>query len=266
MQDSKPPRSQDSAFFANGPLLFGGPLGTRLILEGFEPPLEPLNASHPEAVAALHQEDVAAGCDAVLTNTFSAASFDSSPQDRAVVVTRAVVLARDSGAKFVFGSMAPPGREDPVHPYLQTARQLLASGVDGLILQTFLHLQDVERALELLRDLPVPIAVLMTPIPHWKFPAAEFAALAEKHQLFAIGVGCGAFPSDLEPALESLKPATSLPLIALPAWDRNGHLEDHEIERFGAFCRDQGVQGLGGCCGIHKNSLALLHGAYRDLV
>src|SRR3954453_4253877 len=63
------------AAMARGPLVLDAAMGTRLIARGLDllgddPAL--WNLSHPGVVRELHARDVAAGSDAVVTNTFGA--------------------------------------------------------------------------------------------------------------------------------------------------------------------------------------------------
>src|SRR4051812_16772915 len=107
---------------ARGLLVLDAAMGTRLIargldLTGDDPTL--WNLSHPDEVRELHGRDVAAGSDAVVTNTFGAnrnwlARYGRAG-DVAAINRRAVGLARETVGpdRFVFGSIGPTASEVP---------------------------------------------------------------------------------------------------------------------------------------------------------
>ena len=99
------------AALARGPLILDAAMGTRLVARGLDlahddPAI--WNLSHPEAVAEIHARDVAAGSDAVLTNTFGANRpwlARSGRDDRVEAINRrAVALARARRARTVSSS------------------------------------------------------------------------------------------------------------------------------------------------------------------
>src|SRR4051794_5009734 len=102
------------ASMARGLLVLDAAMGTRLIARGLDlscddPAL--WNLSHPEVARGLHALDVAAGSDAVVTNTFGAnrswlARYGRAG-DVAAMNRRAVELARQAAGpnRFVVGSI-----------------------------------------------------------------------------------------------------------------------------------------------------------------
>ena len=140
---------------ARGLLVLDAAMGTRLIargldLSGDDPSL--WNLSHPEVVRELHARDVAAGSDAVVTNTFGANRHWLARYGRAGEVAainrRAVELAREAAGpgRFVLGSIGPTASEVPGAAREQ-AEALAGSGVDALLFETH-TLEQAERALE----------------------------------------------------------------------------------------------------------------------
>src|SRR5215207_7751714 len=120
---AEPPRGDRLlSAMARGLLVLDAAMGTRLIargldLSGDDPAL--WNLSHPEVVRELHTRDVAAGSDAVVTNTFGANRHWLARYGRAEEVAainrRAVGLAREAAGpgRFVLGSIGPTTSEAP---------------------------------------------------------------------------------------------------------------------------------------------------------
>jgi methionine synthase I (cobalamin-dependent) len=83
-----------------GSLLLDAAMGTALMAQGLDPARESApswNLRRPEVVRSIHLSHVAAGAEVVLTNTFAGASAEEA--------AAAVRLARESGARFVAGSL-----------------------------------------------------------------------------------------------------------------------------------------------------------------
>lgn len=256
------------AALARGPLLLDAAMGTRLIARGLDlarddPAL--WNRTHPEAVAALHRRDIAAGSDAVLTNTFGAnrAWLDRCGcTDRVAALNRrAVALARAAAGpgRFVVGCLGPSAAADPV-AYREQADALADAGADALILET--HRADQARiGLETLhRRTDLPVLVSLGPGPE-----TEKDALRRLVDLGAAALGSNCL-FGMGPMLEvadRLACALDIPLIVKPS----AVLPDGRSappESFGAAVPDllaRGVRLFGGCCGATEAHVAALRAA-----
>ena len=78
-------------------MLLDAAMGTSLLAQGLSGRAPARNLSHPEQVRGVHLRHVAAGAEMVLTNTFAGASAEEA--------AAAVKLARESGARYVAGSL-----------------------------------------------------------------------------------------------------------------------------------------------------------------
>ncbi len=107
------------------PLLLDAGMGTRLMAGGLDcgrddPSLWCLD--HPHAVAKIHHADVAAGSDALFSNTFGANRFwldrFGRADDVATLNRRAVELAREAAGadRFVIGSIGPSAADGGKEP------------------------------------------------------------------------------------------------------------------------------------------------------
>src|SRR5262249_8351391 len=107
-----------------GLLVLDAALGTRLIAQGLrieddDPCL--WNVTRPSAVLAIHRRDIAAGAEALLTNTLGAnrhalARLRRRTPDPAVLNRAAVVLARRAAVHgvFVIGSIGPTAADSGI--------------------------------------------------------------------------------------------------------------------------------------------------------
>ncbi len=157
-------------------LVADGALGTALEAIGLTLP-PPAWSAHavahaPDRVAAVHRAYAEAGA-----TVHTAATFRTTPQGvgaRATALTRAAVaLAREAvpGDHAVLGSLAPvadcwaPGSSPPdaaAHHRDQIAR-LVDAGVDGLLLETFAHVEECVAATEIAARTGLPVWASLTP-------------------------------------------------------------------------------------------------------
>jgi 5-methyltetrahydrofolate--homocysteine methyltransferase len=129
-------------------------------------------------VTAVHAAYVAAGAEAVHTNTFGAnalrlgrACLDACVRE---LNTRAVALARSASPKWVIGDMGPTGEYLPPmghadaeawhDAFREQAEALVEAGVDALHLETLGDVREALVALEAARDVAgdLPILVSLT--------------------------------------------------------------------------------------------------------
>jgi len=139
---------------------------------------EVLNVDQPAIVADVHTAYLAAGCDAVLTNTLggTAIALDRhGAGDRALELnTAAAQLARSAAGpdKYVLGDIGPCGDFlEPLGPltkdqlrvaFAEQTRGLADSGVDGFIIETVTATDEIEVAIEAVKsvsDLPILISL-----------------------------------------------------------------------------------------------------------
>ncbi|MDQ3068049.1 MAG: homocysteine S-methyltransferase family protein, partial [Actinomycetota bacterium] len=161
------------------PIVADGGMGT--LISGAVPRLrcpEEANLRAPESVVALHASFIRAGAELIETNTFGAnrrklASFFLEDEFERINST-AVRLAREAreiaGADvFIAGSIGPVGDVERFDSGEQSelfgeqAHVLEGRGVDLIMLETFFDLEELEAAIEAVRNVsPLPIVALMT--------------------------------------------------------------------------------------------------------
>ena len=151
-------------------------MGTELMDRGLKMPL-PLwsadtNITDPEVVKAVHQDYVNAGADIIGTNTFRTTTWTyrkiglshKVSKDRArTSLMKAVDLARESNPKILAASLTSiedsydsslyPGRSITEDTYGENINWFLDAGVDVILFETMGHLEEIEIALETVKNL-----------------------------------------------------------------------------------------------------------------
>lgn len=258
-----------SAAIRGPALVLDAAMGTRLIalglrIEDDDPAL--WNLSRPHAVAQVHFQDVNAGADAVVTNTFGASRawlHRFGRADDVVAINReAVGLARAAAGsgRLVVGSIGPATADDPAGA-LEQADVLAEAGVDALLFETF-RSDDAERLLRTIaRSVPRPWVISLC-----AWPDAVAVTARRLAQLGASGLGanCQDVVENAAELARSLRRATPLPLWIKPSAGLPGS-RPASPERFAAALAplaDLRPILVGGCCGTTESYVALLRAAW----
>jgi 5-methyltetrahydrofolate--homocysteine methyltransferase len=173
---------------------------------------------------------------------------------------------------FVAGDIGPSGKIlEPYGDYpegaasaafAEQAEALVEGGVDLLIVETFIALEEVRAAVTAAAATGLPVAASMAFEPSGRTPfgVAPEAAAREMEAAGAtvVGANCGTVSSaEMVEVIAKFRAATSLPLIAQPNAGRPQRTESgatypetpemmaDSAERF----RELGVAIIGGCCG-----------------
>ena len=255
------------SFLRDRPLILDAAHGTRLVAHGLDlahddPTLWSLD--HPEHVAELHQLDIAAGSDALLTNSFGAnrvwlAKFGRE-HDVAAINRAAAALARAAAgaARLVFGDIGPTAGAS----IEEQVELLIEAGVNALALETF----SAEAALDALgRIVPCAALPIIVSLTAWPDDAGDLAHRFEDLGVAAIGVNCVPAAIALEVATR-LRIVSRLPLFVKPAGSTpRGPLETpNDFERLGIALAALAPVLVGGCCGSDERHVAALRRACYD--
>ncbi|MDR3406506.1 MAG: homocysteine S-methyltransferase family protein, partial [Chthoniobacter sp.] len=158
--------------------------------------------------------------------------------------------------------------------------QILADGgVDLFIVETMPALNEAHVALDAAHsvapDLPVLVMVTVDDENNCLDGASpqQAAALLTEWGASAIGVNCSAGPTTVLTAIEAMRPATTLPLAAMPNAGMPRAVEGRNIylcspEYMASFARKAitaGVQIVGGCCGTTPNHIRAMRSAIRAM-
>ena len=290
--------------FGDRPILADGAMGTLLYARGI--PInhcyDELNLTNPGPILAIHEEYLQAGAQILETNTFGANRFrlarHGMQQKVAEINTAGVRLARQAvehfrgkqaGEAWVAGSLGPLGvRLEPLGitslnearaAFAEQIRALAEAGVDLLVLETMMALNEVREALEAARETApeLPVLAMVTVDEDGNCldgaSAATAATLLTEWGADAVGVNCSTGPATVLTAIEAMRGATTLPLAAIPNAGLPRAVEGRNIylcspEYMAGFARmaiGAGAQIVGGCCGTTPNHIRAMRSALRAL-
>ncbi len=241
-----------------------------------------ISNTHADTVKEIHQAYVNAGADVIQTNTYQAnrkALSIHGLADKVDEINRAGVLLAQSVVSdtcYIAGSVGqiPFGYEDTsnidVEPSTKTIRKLFQeqmdplvdTGVDLLILETFVSTKQAQIATKQALTYSIPVVVEISGISGGTVGAGidvrVFAQELEQLGATAVGINCRG-PHDLVQALELLAPVISVPLVVQPNAG-NPRVEQGEIavsytvnaDVFTDYVHkliNLGANMIGGCCG-----------------
>jgi 5-methyltetrahydrofolate--homocysteine methyltransferase len=257
---------------------------------------EILNVSRPDIVRSVHDEYLAAGVDAIETNTFGANwsnLADYGIEDRIYELAFAGgTIAREAAdafstpdkPRFVLGSLGPGTKlpslghttyENLKIAYYTAAKGLADSGCDALLVETSQDLLQVKAAvngcrqaiLEAEHDI-VLIAQVTVETTGTMLMGSEIGAALnalEPMGVDLIGLNCATGPAEMSEHLRYLsknaKIALSvMPNAGLPQLGPNGATyplaPDELATALDGFVTDYGISLVGGCCGTTPAHLA----------
>lgn len=279
------------------PLILDGALGTELDNRGADTStpawsgLAPLH--HPEILAEIHREYVAAGASIIATCTWrtSKRAFDRAGlkgQKWREATAAAVAIARRSVAgsgTLVAGSVGPledcfqpslaPSGPSAVAEHAMLMEVLVQEGVDLLWLETFGAVGELDAAMEAARgataDEDIPFMVSVTTSRDGNLisggPLQQAAALAESRGAAAFCVNCIP-PAHVEVALKRLREATTLPIgvyanLGVPEPSQDWIDSTHRSPgAYAELSRTWKVDLIGACCGSTPAHIQALHDMY----
>lgn len=270
-------------------LLAQGPMGTVLMGESgaADVPAAFWNLAEPQTVQTIHRLYEASGAQVLITNTFQASepalARDLIVPAMAEVNRAATDNARAAHPQVLLGSVGPCGlewmrRDTPEFracraAYREQAEALLVAGVDGILLETFTSIRDLEPALAGARDAAdgMPVLVSFTIDDEGNLLGdgltIEGAVLwAEKRGAEAVGVNCCSIAAATQ-ALPRMVAAARTPVMVrpnagMPVRDEDGTLTWPDgPEAFGRAVNDwvaAGAHLVGACCGATPQTTAAM--------
>ena len=257
-----------------GFLLFDGAMGTMLQENGLAAGMQPeyFNLTHPEVVTAIHRQYVAAGADIITANTFQANGHKIPAAELPKIITSAVKLAKDSGARFVAYDMGPIGAllaplgtlsfDESYELFAQQARLAERAGADLVILETVSDLLEAKAALLAIKEnTALPVFVTMTYQADGRtFVGCDpLTATLTLQALGAdvLGVNCSLGPGELLPVVAEITRYAQVPVLVqanagLPEMENGETVYRLTPAEYLAAIEpmlDLGVTLVGGCCG-----------------
>src|ERR1041384_6046037 len=259
-----------------GPMVGDGAMGTLLDLHGFEElPHEIQNVKNPEVVEKIHREYIAAGSEIIETNTFSAnrlrlSQFHLQDQLKAINLRGVEIARRAAGDDvYVAGSVGPTGmllepigkikRQQARDSFREQIELLIQGGVDLIMLETFVSVQELDEALEIAKELTdVPIVAQKAfaedgAILSGSLPIDVINHLIEQGA-DVVGANCTVLPAP---------PAAGIPPLL------NGRSIYHTTPQYlAAYAKElveSGVTLVGACCGSTPEHIRAIAGIVKGM-
>lgn len=253
---------------------------------------EELCISRPDLIKEVHRQYYEAGARLIETNTFGAhreALSRFGLEDSVYRINfKAAVIAREAVGSdaFVMGCMtsisgARP-REVNMQGYrslfVEQAEALLAGGVDGLILETFLDLEELVLAVEAVRSLTgrtiiAQLACIEPGRTRDGYTVSQAFSALQKAGADIAGLNCRLGPAEILRSLREAVVPEGLFISAFPNAGRPEISDDEFVytsspQYFASRAldlREQGVRIIGGCCGTTPQHIKAVAGALAGL-
>ena len=283
-------KQEFQTLFHNHPIFLDGATGTNLMKAGMPAGVcpEAWILEHPDVIISLQRAYAEAGSNIVYAPTFTANRIklkEYGLENRLEEINSSLVaLSRQAvGTKaLVAGDLTMTGRqlspigdldfEELVDVYKQQIRSLEKAGVDLLVVETMMSLQECRAALIAAKettDLAVMVSLTFEADGRTLFgsDAASAAIVMESLGAAAVGANCSTGPDQMTDVIRSMAAATTIPIIAkpnagLPSVSEDGTTQyDMDADTFAENMirlMTCGASVLGGCCGTTPEFIRLL--------
>ena len=270
---------------AQRPLLFDGGMGTYYKAKPGQE-CEQANLTDPDGILAVHRAYLAAGADAIKTNTFSLPRLAAAQQPGWEQLADAgwqlaAKAAGETGAA-VFADLGPaPDTENlPAEQvYLAVAKRFALLGARNFLFETLSTEEGVLEAIHALKQ-TVPEAFVLVSFAvlpdgytrEGRYCAELVRRMAQSGVVDAVGLNCVSAPGAMRALVQqlgdaglplSVMPNAGYPVVARAQVRYQGKPEyfARELSRLAA----EGVRILGGCCGTTPQHIAALRTALDAL-
>ena len=267
------------------PLLFDGGMGTYYKTKPGQE-CEQANLTDPEGILAVHRAYLAAGADAIKTNTFSLPRLAAAQQPGWEQLADAgwqlaAKAAGETGAA-VFADLGPaPDTENnpAAQVYLAVAKRFALLGAQNFLFETLSAEDGVLEAIRALKQ-TVPEAFVLVSFAvlpdgytrEGRYCAELVRRMAQSGVVDAVGLNCVSAPGAMRALVQqlgdaglplSVMPNAGYPVVARAQVRYQGKPEyfARELSRLAA----EGVRILGGCCGTTPQHIAALRTALDAL-
>ena len=274
----------------HGPVILDGAMGTGLMKAGMpvDACTEEWALAHPEAVIAIQKAYVEAGTQIVYAPTFGANRIKLKEyglehrieefNKELVAISKQAVgeKALVAGDMTMTGQIPYPVGDVPfetfVEVYKEQAEYLVEAGVDLLVVETMMSMQECRAAVLAIRevcDLPIMATLTYNDDGRTLYGTPPEVAINVLQSLGvdAVGVNCSTGPEGMVPIVEKMAEYATVPLIAKPnaglpeldGMETVYRMSPEEFASTGKKLIDAGASLVGGCCGTtpaHVKALA----------
>ncbi len=250
---------------------------------------------HPEVFIGLQREFVEAGSNIVYAPTFTANTVKLKEYGLEGQIGemnhKLVALSKEAvaGKALVAGDITMTGRqlkpmgdmdfEELIGVYKEQIRLLADAGVDLLVVETMMSLQETRAALigaKEVCDLPVMTTLTFEADGRTLYgtDAVTAAVTLEKLGACAVGANCSTGPDKMVELIKGISEVVSIPVIAkpnagMPSLNGNGEtVYDMDADTFGREMEklvEAGACILGGCCGTTPEYIRKLTTYTKDM-
>lgn len=276
------------------PVFLDGATGSNLLKRGMPAGVCPEKwiLEHKDVLIGLQREFIEAGSNIVYAPTFSANRIklkEYGLEERIREMNHALVaVSREAAGEkaLVAGDLtmtgeqlAPMGKmdfEELIDIYKEQIGYLAEAGVDLLVVETMMSLQETRAALIAAKetcDLPVMATMTFEADGRTLYgtDAVTAAVVLESLGAVAIGANCSTGPDKMTDIIRAMADVTTVPIIAkpnagLPCLDENGRtvydMKETEFAEGMKLLVEAGASVIGGCCGTSPSYIR----AARDTV
>ena len=270
---------------AQRPLLFDGGMGTYYKAKPGQE-CEQANLTDPDGILAVHRAYLAAGADAIKTNTFNlprlAAAQQSGWEQLADAGWQLAAKAAGETGAAVFADLGPaPDTENlpAAQVYLTVAKRFALLGAKNFLFETLSTEEGVLEAIRALKQTVPEVFVLVSfaVLPDGYTREGRYCAelvrrMAQSGVVDAVGLNCVSAPGAMRALVQqlgdaglplSVMPNAGYPVVARAQVRYQGKPEyfARELSRLAG----EGVRILGGCCGTTPQHIAALRTALDAL-
>ena len=274
-------KQEFQALLKENPILLDGATGSNLQQKGMPTGICPEKwiLENREILIRLQQDFVDAGSNIVYAPTFTAnriklaeygleeqirqINYDLVALSKEAVGDRALVAGDITMTSAQLAPMGTLDFEELINVYKEQITYLTQAGVDLLVVETMMSLQETRAALIAAKevcDLPVMATMTFESDGRTLYgtDAVTAAVTLESLGADAVGTNCSTGPDKMADIIRQMAEVTSIPIIAkpnagLPSLDRNKNtVYDMEPAAFGESMKELVVAGasiVGGCCG-----------------
>jgi methionine synthase / methylenetetrahydrofolate reductase(NADPH) len=277
------------------PIICDGAMGTMLDL--YEYPEQPRcihNILNPDIVERIHREYIEAGAEIIETNTFDANRFRLEfyhLQDKIKEINKAgVEIAKSVAGEnvYVAGSIGPTGKlleplgkikiQQVKDAIKEQAEILIEAGVDLIILETFVSLNELDAAIDAVKEVSdkIPIIAQKTFPEDGAILATDFPIEVVKHikekGVTVVGSNCTVGPQRMfsiiknmyqDDVILSAQPAAGIPTLV----DGRSvyHASPEYLATYARQLVEAGVKIIGACCGSTPSHIKAIAQAVKDI-
>lgn len=273
-------------------LIADGAMGTLLHSYGKDNCFEEFNLSRPEDIVRIHHAYIDAGADIIQTNTYAAnylklQRYGCEEQvkeinslgvrlARKAANNRTIVLGTIGGNRGIRPNNIP--LEEIKRSFREQLYCLLLEGVDGILLETYYDLTELETVLAITRketDLPLIAQVTLHETGLLQDQTLLNDALKKLESLGAdvVGLNCRLGPHHMIQSLAGVELPqkaclSAFPNAGLPSYSDGRFQFESSADYFRQSARkfrEQGVRLLGGCCGTTPEHIRAFADELKDL-